>query len=96
MPRPVVPIARLAALSASTSLWYGSTRCARSLTYSRPSTSMPSCTSSSISWNSVSGSSTTPLPIAQRTPGCRIPLGIWWSTNDVSPMCTVWPAFAPP
>ena len=31
--------------------------------------------------NSVSGSSTTPLPIAQRTPGCRMPLGIWCSTK---------------
>ena len=37
--------------------------------------------------NSVSGSSTTPLPIAQRTPGCRIPLGIWCSTNERPPMC---------
>src|SRR6185312_7761581 len=96
MPRPVVPIARLAALSQSSNLWYGSTRCARSLTYKRPSTSTPSRTSSSISVNSVSGSSTTPLPMAHRTPGWRMPLGICCSTNWRPPRCTVCPAFAPP
>jgi hypothetical protein len=39
-------------------------------------TSIPSATSSSISTNKFSGSSTTPLPIAQRTPACMMPLGI--------------------
>src|SRR3954469_8385284 len=57
---------------------------------------MPSDTSSSISENSVSTSRTTPLPIAQRTPGCSIPLGIWCNTNDLSAMWTVCPALAPP
>ena len=36
------------------------------------------------------------LPIAQRTPSWRMPLGIWCSTNECSPRSTVCPALAPP
>ena len=41
------------------------------------------CVSSSISANSACGSTTTPLPMTQVTPGCRMPDGIRRRTNFV-------------
>ena len=50
----------------------------------------------STSSRKVTTSTTTPLPIRQRFPGCRIPEGTRWSTT-VSPFrITLWPALGPP
>src|SRR5882672_676604 len=42
------------------------------------------------------GSTTTPQPITQRQPLCRIPEGIVCSTYFSRPTTTVWPALLPP
>ena len=61
-----------------------------------PLTSMPRRRRPSSSPISTAGSTTTPLPITQVLPGCRIPDGIRWNLN-VSPSRTiVWPALLPP
>ena len=54
------------------------------------------CTSASASRNSASSDSTTPLPIRQRTPGCRMPDGISDSTVFAPSMTSVCPALWPP
>src|SRR6185503_14090487 len=56
----------------------------------------PRCTSDSISSMSEPGSTTTPQPITQRQPLCRIPDGIVCSTYFSRPTTTVWPALLPP
>src|SRR5947208_1189788 len=95
MPRPVVPIFSLASRARSSSLWNGRVKCARSDTYSLCWVRMPRWLNASSSVNSVSGSSTTPLPTRQIAPWI-IPEGIWWSTNSPAAVCTVCPALAPP
>src|SRR6185503_19007899 len=56
----------------------------------------PRWTSDSISSMSEPGSTTTPQPITQRRPLCRIPEGIVWRTYFSRPTTTVWPALLPP
>src|SRR5262249_7902509 len=50
----------------------------------------------SISSMSEPGSMTTPQPMTQRRPLCRIPDGIVCSTYFSRPTTTVWPALLPP
>ena len=61
-----------------------------------PSRDTPRWTNDSISSISEAGSITTPQPITQRTPLCRMPEGMDWSTNFSFPTTTVWPALLPP
>src|SRR5712692_4489880 len=56
----------------------------------------PRRTSDSISSMSEPGSTTTPQPMTQRQPGCRMPDGIVWRTYFSRPTTTVWPALLPP
>ncbi len=46
--------------------------------------------------SSAAGSMTRPLPMTACLPGRRMPLGISFRTNFLSPMNTVWPALCPP
>src|SRR5881628_1919536 len=61
-----------------------------------PSSVTPRRTSASISSISEPGSTTTPQPITQRHPGCRMPEGIVCRTYFSRPTTTVWPALLPP
>src|SRR5215467_12710060 len=61
-----------------------------------PSSCTPRRTSASISSMSEPGSTTTPQPITQRHPGCRMPDGIECRTYFSRPTTTVWPALLPP
>src|SRR5437899_1963856 len=61
-----------------------------------PSRVAPRRTSASISSMSEPGSTTTPQPITQRQPGCRMPDGIVCRTYFSRPTTTVWPALFPP
>src|SRR5207249_10258448 len=61
-----------------------------------PSSVTPRRTSASISSISEPGSTTTPQPITQRQPGCRMPDGIVCRTYFSRPTTTVWPALFPP
>src|SRR6266478_1383597 len=61
-----------------------------------PSSVTPRRTSASISSMSEPGSTTTPQPITQRQPGCRMPDGIVCRTYFSRPTTTVWPALLPP
>src|SRR6266849_2910073 len=61
-----------------------------------PSRVTPRRTSASISSMSEPGSTTTPQPITQRQPGCRMPDGIVCRTYFSRPTTTVWPALLPP
>src|SRR2546430_9614514 len=61
-----------------------------------PASVTPRCTSDSISSMSEPGSTTTPQPITQRQPLCRIPEGIVCRTYFSRPTTTVWPALLPP
>src|SRR4029453_16306813 len=61
-----------------------------------PSSVTPRRTSASISSISEPGSMTTPQPITQRQPGCRMPDGIVCRTYFSRPTTTVWPALLPP
>src|SRR5437867_4653812 len=61
-----------------------------------PSNCTPRRTSASISSISEPGSTTTPQPITQRHPGCRMPDGIVCRTYFSRPTTTVWPALLPP
>src|SRR2546426_2022546 len=61
-----------------------------------PSSVTPRRTSASISSMSEPGSTTTPQPMTQRHPGCRMPEGIVWRTYFSRPATTVWPALLPP
>src|SRR6267142_1692757 len=61
-----------------------------------PSSVTPRRTSASISSISEPGSTTTPQPITQRHPGCRMPDGIVCRTYFSRPTTTVWPALLPP
>src|SRR3954447_16051681 len=70
-------------------------RCALADTF-RPLTSTRRRRRASISSVSTSGSTTTPLPIAQILPGCRIPDGIRWNLNSSPSRTIVWPALLPP
>lgn len=66
MPRPVVPILaapRLISRALSMATWYGRISVAASEMRRRLLTSTPADSSSSISLNSASGDSTTPLPM---------------------------------
>ena len=84
MPRSVVPILRAprsSSESASSARWCGRIRCARSESSRLSPISTPSAASSSISFSSATGSTTTPLPITHRIPGCRIPEGTRCSTK---------------
>src|SRR6267142_1668714 len=56
----------------------------------------PRRTSASISSISEPGSTTTPQPITQRQPGCRMPEGIVCRTYFSRPTTTVWPALFSP
>ena len=84
MPRSVVPILRrprCSSESASRPRWCGRMRCARSETTRLSPISTPSASSSPVSRSNATGSTTTPLPITQRIPGCRIPEGMRCRTN---------------
>src|SRR5882762_2464984 len=100
MPRPVVPIFLRPLFSSrptSIRLWYGKMTWAFSLTINCcGSTSRPRLFRTSISCESASGSTTTPLPMKQRLPGWSTPLGTRWRTVLVPPTTRVCPAFAPP
>src|SRR5438874_630019 len=100
MPRPVVPIFLRPLFSSrprSIRLWYGKMTWAFSLTTSCcGSTKRPRLLRMSISWESASGSTTTPLPMKQRLPGWSTPLGTRWRTVLVPPTTKVCPALAPP
>src|SRR5206468_9274440 len=61
-----------------------------------PSNCTPRRTSASISSISEPGSTTTPQPITQRHPGCRMPDGIVCRTYFSRPTTTVWPELLPP
>src|SRR5436309_14315241 len=61
-----------------------------------PSNCTPRRTSASSSSISEPGSTTTPQPITQRHPGCRMPEGIVCRTYFSRPTTTVWPALLPP
>src|SRR5712691_5372694 len=61
-----------------------------------PSRVTPRRTSVSISSMSAAGLMTTPQPITQRRPVCRIPDGIECRTYFSRPTTTVWPALSPP
>src|SRR2546426_2999298 len=61
-----------------------------------PSRVTPRRTSASISSMSEPGSTTTPQPMTQRQPGCRMPDGIVCSTYFSRPATTVCPALLPP
>ena len=100
MPRLVEPyLASLsrASSSASWSRWNGNTMGARSLT-SR--LSGPMCTpfwrTSSISCQSRSRSTTTPLPSRLTVPRWKMPEGSRCSANLPYSLSTVWPALLPP
>ena len=99
MPREVVPMGTRSCRPSdifSTMRWKGKITCARSLMASCLRTSMPACSSFSISSISAAGSITTPLPMTACTPGRKMPLGISLRTNFFGPMNTVWPALWPP
>src|SRR5205085_8930703 len=100
MPRPVVPIFLRPLFSSrprSIRLWYGKMTWAFSLTTSCcGSTSRPRLLRMSISCQSASGSTTTPLPMKQRFPGWSTPLGTRCRTVLVPPTTRVCPALAPP
>src|SRR6185369_6939026 len=61
-----------------------------------PSSCTPRRTSASISSISEPGSTTTPQPITQRQPGCRMPDAIECRTYFSRPTTTVCPALLPP
>src|SRR5260370_1831951 len=61
-----------------------------------PSSVTPRRTSASISSMSEPGSTTTPQPMTEPQPGCRMPDGIVWRTSFSRPTTTVWPALLPP
>jgi len=99
MPLPVVPSrppARAFSRNWSSSLWWGSTTWARSLTTRFSATFTPRRRRPSISASRPAGSITMPLPRIESASGRRMPVGTRCSTNSSSPTCTVWPAFAPP
>src|ERR1700752_2729305 len=62
----------------------------------RSNTGTPCSLTMSLSANSPSSASTTPLPMKQRTPCRRIPEGISESTVRRPPITSVWPALCPP
>src|SRR5262245_529701 len=98
-PRPVVPMRRLPSLASearSSAGWYGMIRWAFFEMNRVPSRGTPRRTRASISSMSEPGSTTTPQPITQRQPGCRMPEGIVCKTYFSRPTTTVWPALFPP
>ena len=62
----------------------------------RSNTGTPCSISMSLSANSASSDSTTPLPMKQRTSCRRIPEGMSDSTVFLPPITSVWPALCPP
>src|SRR5579863_10107349 len=99
MPRRVVPMAlapraRSRAWSSSTCEGRMSGHCGE--TAKRSNTGTPCSMSMSLSVNSASSDSTTPLPMKERTPGCKIPEGMSDSTVFLPPITSVWPALCPP
>jgi len=96
-PRPVVPIfffPRKRSVTRSIVRWYGVMMCAFELTTSRDR-STPRALRLSISLNSTSRSTTTPLPITG-TPGFSTPDGSRCIANFCPLTTTVWPALLPP
>src|SRR5437867_7038952 len=69
---------------------------ARSLIRRLSATGIPESRSSRISSRSEAGSTTTPFPTMDRTPGVSIPEGRWCRANRLPPTTMVWPAFGPP
>ena len=98
MPRPVVPTLpapNRASLATSRATWYGMITCALRLTRTRE-TSIPREPSMSSSSMSVTGLTTTPLPMTEVMCGYRTPDGVSRSLKTSSPLTTVWPALSPP
>ena len=87
-PRPVVPTLASPSrdsLARSRATWYGMITCALRLTRTRL-TSMPRAASMSSSSMSVTGLTTTPLPMTDVMCGYRTPDGVSWSLNTSSPL----------
>lgn len=59
-------------------------------------TSIPRLVSMSNSAMSVTGLTTTPLPMSDVMWGYSTPDGVSWSLKMSSPRMTVWPALSPP
>ena len=98
IPRPVVPMRRLPrnrSVTLSSVRLYGAMTCAADETTSAL-VSTPRASSASISSNSTSMSTTTPLPITGTTPGERMPDGSRCRAYFSPSMTTVCPALFPP
>ncbi len=98
MPRPVVPTfapSSRASFAWSRAMWYGMITCELRLTRTRL-TSIPRDASMSNSPISVTGLTTTPLPMTEVMCGYSTPDGVSRSFRTSSPLTTVWPALSPP
>ena len=92
---PTSAPASRASRAASSATWYGMITWALRLTRTRDG-SMPRSASMAISSISVSGLTTTPLPMTGVMCGWSTPDGTRWSLKTSSPSTTVWPALSPP